>query len=80
MSICHSFRKNDNNIDNPVEPQAQEDANADVNEVQPNDEAGPPPAKKRRFDLGTDENEAGYELPESNVDYVHKYMSTHISE
>ena len=81
MSNCHSFRQYDSDSNTTlVEPQAQNTTNAEGTEVQPGDKAGQPPVKKQRFELGTDENEENWELPESNAEYIHKYMGAHIAE
>ena len=81
MSNCRSFRQNDDDRTTP-ELQAQDAAitNAEGTEVQPGVNASLSPAKKQRFKLERDEEEASWELPESNVRYIYKYMGTHNSE
>ena len=81
LSNCHFFRQYDSDSNTTlVEPQAQDTTNTEGTEVQPGDKAGQPPVKKQRFELGTDENEGNWELPESNAEYIHKYMGVHIAE
>ena len=44
------------------------------------EEGSEPPAKRQRFELGSDNPDNDWSLPDSLVDYLHKYMVSHVSE
>ena len=39
-----------------------------------------PPQKRQRFELGADNHDNDWELPSCLVEYIHKYMKSHVSE
>ena len=76
--LCH--RSNDNNVIENSNEERESVTETTSGAEQFNDTIEEPSAKKARFKLGVDAQDATWDLPTGLLDYIHKYMSSHISD